>query len=82
MLTGVVFAGVCQVCAMFPCVPPGAYTGEILLNVQAYPPVFTWIIKALVLLVANCSNPAFRARTEKRGTVQSSAVGSVLARAE
>jgi hypothetical protein len=64
---------------VFPPIPPGAYTGEILLNIQAYPAVLARLFEALVLLVAYRADPSLRARTIKQGTVQSSAVASVLA---
>ena len=80
MLAGVVLAGVSQISAVFSPIPPGAYTGEILLDIQAYPTVLARFFETLVLLVTYCPNPALCARTKERRTVQSSAVGSILAR--
>ena len=80
MLAGVVLTGVSQICAVFPPIPPGAYTGEILLDIQAYPTVFARIFEALILLVTYRPNPALCAHTKEQSIVQSSAVASILAR--
>ena len=80
MLAGVVLTGVSQISAVFPPISPGAYTGEILLNIQAYPSVFARIFEALILLVTYCPNPALCARAKEQCIVQSGAVASILAR--